>query len=223
MTARTILAVVLAFPLALDPVLAAVPIIGVIIHANRAHIGNASASVGSTLYDGDHLSTDDGGEVGIRTRAALLRLDAHTSVRLESEEPVQRTSVELSSGTLVFSTARASAAEIRADGALIRPASDQQTLAEVRVVGAKQLVVLARRGALEFSYQGQSQIISEGMSYRVILDPPDETAADSRGNDRRNKTPPDRRRPAFLLIPILVAAGVTAFAIHEALESPDKP
>ena len=39
--------------------------LGMVTHAERAHVGEAAASAGSTIFDGDQLSTEAGGALRI--------------------------------------------------------------------------------------------------------------------------------------------------------------
>lgn len=220
MKAHSLLAAAFALLLANSAAPADIGVIGVVTQASRAHIGNGSASAGSTLYDGDRLSTEAGGQVGIRGSGTLLRLGAETNVTLRRDPTQKRTSVELASGAVVFSTLSASAFEIRADGAIIRAAADQPTVADVRVVSSKSLMVVARLGTLEFSYGGQVEAIPEGASYRVVLDPTEHSAADH-GTSQGDQ--PQLKKPKFLFIAVAAIAVATGIAVHEALESPDKP
>lgn len=220
MTTRSLLAVTLALLLANGAAPADIGVIGVVTQASRAHIENGSASVGSTLYDGDRVSTEAGGQLGIRGSGTLLRLGAETNVTLHRDAGHKSTLVELASGAVVFSTLSASAFEIRADGALIRPAADQPTVADVTVLSSKSLMVVARRGILEFSYGGQVETIPEGASYRVVLDPEEHSAADH-GTSQGDQPP--LKAPKFLFIAVAAIGVTTGIAVHEALESPDKP
>ena len=117
--------------------------------------------------------------------------------------------MDLTAGTLVFSTARAAATEIGASKASIRSAADIPTVGQITAVAPKLLYVYARRNSLRFSYHDESETIVEGESYRVVLDPTeDDTAAkpDSEHSGRK----PNRRRRGFLFF--LIGAGAAAAA-----------
>ena len=201
-------------------------VLGVVVEAYRAHLGGSAVSPGATVYDGDHFSTEEGGELRLRCKAALLEL-AEKSVALvrHAEGGAQGlgAEAELAQGTLVFSTARAGELEIEAREARIRPAGNGRTVAQVSVIGPKELHIYARRGAVLFSYQGESKTIAEGESYEVILDPPED------GSEKRQTTQKGGRPPkAFLLV--AGGAGAAAAAVilyknheHKEMESPDRP
>jgi len=136
---------------------------------------------------------------------------------------------DLAGGSLVFSSALASAMEIRAREARIRAAGNVPTVAQISVVGPKELRVTARRGALEVTYRDETERIPEGASYRVLLDPSPidiPYAANGRGPGSWPATPPKRSGKTgkgLLLIAAGAAASITIWVMHEAWESPDSP
>ena len=222
MIGRRILVTTLAFSLAGIPALARVTALGVITQASGANLSTAQASAGTTLYDGDHLSTSENGTLRVRSKGASLYLGPQSGITFRSVPATSdSTEADLTQGTATFSALQPGAIEINADQASIRPSSGMPTMAQVTIVGPKELRVYARRGALEFSYKGETEIIPEGADYRVVLDPPEEAARDH-SNDQPIKEP-GRRRKTFIFI-LLGAAGAIAFwTAHQALESPDRP
>jgi hypothetical protein len=192
-------------------------------HAERAHVGEAAASAGSTIYDGDRLSTEAGGVLRITGLAVTLQLNAQSTLLFrQPASPEGSIVAELSSGTLVFSVARAGNIAVVADDALIRRVADASTIAQIRVVNPKELRIYAQRGALELSYHGESEVIPEGAAYRVLLDPSEkDLGVTSESEDAGEK--PAKLRPKFLLFAIGVAAGVAIPMLTRNFESPDKP
>ncbi len=205
--------------------------IGTIVQAQGAQLGSGAASRGATVFDGDVLGTDTDGALRLRAGVALVYLGGRSGAKLRRAAGGLQT--ELLAGTVVLSSAQVSAMEILVTGAQIRPSADGPTVAQVTLAGPKELHILARRGALQFSYGGESEMIPEGASYRVVLDPSEEMAAAElmsaqgpQGAGTRQYDPPKkpkRRRRAFIFLLWGSAAAVTAIVIHEALESPDGP
>ncbi|GAC1619955.1 MAG: hypothetical protein PVS2B2_05450 [Candidatus Acidiferrum sp.] len=197
--------------------------LGTVVSADRAHIGSASASVGTTLYEGDYLSTDQLGNVQLRAGAARLHLSPSTMVLLSEDGGAP--SAVLSAGTATFSTANSKAFSLHASTATIRPKSDMPTIAQVTFVNSKEFIVHTTRGPVSVTVEDETQIIPEGNSYRVVLDPP--AAAEPQGPQGAGtyKSRPPRRagRSHFMVIVIAATAAVTWFAVSEALESPDRP
>ena len=197
---------------------AGIAALGVITQASGAHYNASSVSTGATVYDGDRLSTEAEGLLQFRAPSALVYLPGLSGVTLHGL--ANGTQAELRSGSLVFSTSRAAAMEVLANEAFIRPAADVPTVAQITILGPKELQVTARRGALKFSYHSETERIAEGASCRIVLDP-QETAHGSSKN--QNLTPPDRPPKGFRILIITGIGWVTEWAVHEALESPDRP
>ena len=197
---------------------------GIVIHAERSHIGEAAASPGSTIFNGDRLSTEPGGVLRVSFASLMFQLGSQSSIVVgHAVDPRRAVSAELLSGTLIFSAAPASDVVVKANEALLRPSVEVPTVAQIRVVGHKELRICAQRGQLNFSYQGESEAISEGTTYRVLLDPsPAEVAAAARSGQVKPPAKP-RHHIKFILIAIAVAAGIAIPVIIHHLESPDTP
>jgi hypothetical protein len=224
---RALIAVLLSYVMVVMPVMGSTPaVVGTITSAAGARVGAATASTGSTVFQGDHLSTDIAGTIQVRTGAARLRLSEKSSASLDTSEGTP--TATLLSGTAVFSTANAKAFALHAATALIRPESDQPTVAQVTYVGPKELRVRSTRGSLTITVDGETQIVPEAAAYRVILDPdsyyasaPDQGPVGVGGG--KNRGPRKAGRSRFLLIAIVVTGVVTGVALYKALESPDSP
>jgi len=192
-------------------------------HAERAHVGEAAASAGSTVFDGDQLSTEVGGALRITGASLRLQLDAQSILTLRRPADAENSmEADLASGTLVFSAARNGGITVVADDATIRPAASAATVAHIRVVNPKELRICAQRGALEFSYHGENEVIPEGAAYRVLVDPSEKELAafsDSEGGKKKAGKPHTK----FLLLVIAIAAGVTIPVLMPHFESPDRP
>jgi hypothetical protein len=180
--------------------------LGMVTHAERAHVGEAAATAGSTIYEGDRLSTDEGGILRVTIPTLTLQLNARTTlVVLGPARPEGDIEARLASGTLVFSAAQTGNVVVTANDALIRRAANVPTTAQIRVVNRRELRIYAQRGALEFSYHGESEGIAEGKAYRVLLDPSEKEAV-ALESEPRDKTPA-RVHYKFLFSVIGIAAG----------------
>src|SRR5258708_8561820 len=150
---RKLVAVAAATLLVGGPSPAKIEPLGIVTHAERAHLGEGAASTGSTIYDGDRLSTEAGGVLRITGLGLTLQLDAQSTLLLRHPAtPEGNIVAELSSATLLFSMARTGNIEVVGNDALISPTATAPTTPQIRVVNAKELRIYARRGALEFSY-----------------------------------------------------------------------
>ena len=225
---RPLLSILLVFAIAAGelPVHAVgVSPLGVVTQAAGANINSGGVSAGATVFDGDSFTTTSTGLLRVRAGAAQFYLAGQSNLKLHTAPG--GTLAQLSGGTLVFSSARANAMEVEVAQAHIRPASDQPTVAQISVAGPKEIDVRATRGSLQFSYNGESQIIPEGSAYRFVLDPPEDTmfpaSASPAFPDQKGPKPPGHPNKKFLYFIIGTAAFISYIAIDEALESPSKP
>jgi len=218
---RRILAMTLAFLLtgiSLPAQPSGTSVLGVVTRATAAHFDASKVSVGATVYDGDRLSTESEGLLQFRGAGALLYLPGLSGVTLHGL--ANGTQAQLRTGSLVFSTSNAAAMEILADEAFIRPAGDGPTVAQVTILGPKELQITARRGALNFSYRNETEKIAEGTACRILLDSPE---AAPRPFPPQGPLKAGHESRSFKIVVIVAAAWITEWAVHEALESPDRP
>jgi hypothetical protein len=208
---------------------ASAPALGTITSAFRANVGTATATIGTTVFSGDKLSTDHVGTLQVRAGAARLMLSASSMATVSDLNGTP--SAMLQQGTAIFSTANAKAFVLRASTAEIRPQTDAPTIGQVTYVNSKELIVRSTRGSLAVSVDGETQYVSEGMAYRVILDPDsylDAAAAPGQGPagaGAKGMGGPPRKagRSRFLMLAIIVTSVATGVALYEVVQSPDKP
>jgi len=212
---------------------------GTVVTAERARIGSGPISVGATVFGGDRLFTDEAGSVQVRAGAARLLLSSASVAMLAKDDASPAAS--LTRGTAIFSTASSKAFALHVGSMTIRPETDQPTVAQVSVVGPKQLMVRSTRGSVTVAVDDDVRVIPEGMSYRIVLDPsPSELAAVDRetadadmdaspaqgpqgvGAGKR-KAPRRAGRNRFIWFAIGIAGVATFFSVYEALQSPSKP
>lgn len=200
--------------------------LGTVVSADRAHVGTATASAGSTVFAGDKLNTEQAGSLQIRAGAARLVLTGSSRVVWGADDGAP--SATLTGGTAAFSTANAKAFVLHAGTAVFRPRDNQPTVANVTLLNPTELVVRCSRGALLIGVDDDVRVIPEGTAYHVILDPdaaipagaiPAPAAAASWGQNQPIKA----GKSKFIWYAIAFTAIVTAFAIWEACESPDRP
>lgn len=194
---------------------------GTVLLAERAHIGMAPASAGTTVFGGDTIRTDQLGNIQIRAEAARLMLRESSSATISELNGTP--SATLLGGTAVFSTGFANAFALRAATAEIRPQNDGPTIAEVSIISSKELIVRSARGALTITVDGETQVVPEATAYRVIFD--QEAIPVSQGAVTKDIGGPPRKagRSHYYVVAIIVASVLTYFAVDEVFESPDKP
>jgi hypothetical protein len=89
---RAIFAAALSVTLATAPLMGAptATVLGTVVTAERAHVDDGIASVGTTVFGGDRLSTEDQGSVQIRAGAARLLLLSASSATINDSEGRRR-------------------------------------------------------------------------------------------------------------------------------------
>jgi hypothetical protein len=226
---RAIFAAALSVTLATAPLMGAptASVLGTVVTAERAHVDDGIASIGTTVFAGDKLSTEDQGSVQIRAGAARLLLLGASSAMVNDSEGTP--SAKLLLGTATFSTGNARAFTLYASKAAIRAQSDAPTIGQVRLLNAKELLVTSKRGPLSVTVDGETQTIEDGKAYHVYLDP-DMTAAQGpagagggQGPSGRGGSPLKAGRSRFLIVVVAATAIATYFAVSESLESPSRP
>ncbi len=221
---KNILALLVSFSLLTTPVWAAPSSsLGTVVYADRARVGAAQASVGTTVFSGDRLSTEQAGSVQVRAGAARLLLSSASIATFSQDDATPAATLTLGSAT--FSTANSKAFALHVASAVIRPNSNQPTIGQVTVLNPKELIVKSTRGSLSIAVEDDVREIPEGAAYRVVLDP---NAADPQGprgaGTKGNDRPPIKAaRSKFIWYAIGVTAAITVFALHEVFESPDRP
>jgi hypothetical protein len=225
---RALSAAVLSLSLMGLPVWGATPNVaplGTVIAAEHAHVGEANASVGTTVYGGDKLSTELQGSVQLRAGAARLLLMSSSSVVVNDSDGAP--SAKLLLGTATFSTGNAHAFTLFASTAAIRPQTDSPTIGQVTRLDDKELLVTARRGGLVVTVEDETQVVKEGESYRVLLDPAPQDPAGAGGSQGpasgSGGGPLKAGRSRFLIVATVLIGVGTGIAIYEAFESPDHP
>lgn len=200
---------------------AATPAFGTVVSADRAHVGTAAASVGTTVVSGDSLDTDKFGSLQVRAGAARLMLSSASHVTWAMEDGAA--SATLMNGTAMFSTANAKAFTLHAVNAQIRPNSDGPTIGSVQILSPKELAVSCTRGSLAISVEDDTKIVAEGTAYRVVLDPDDPPAQDTNNPPPVQGKPKKSGRDRFLMYLIIFGGAAAAVGLFFAFESPDKP
>jgi hypothetical protein len=220
MIIRRFLTLVMAGFLTLGSLAAGPTVLGVAVAANRVHLNTTTVTTGATVYDGDRFFTEAGGLLRVQSGPAILELaEASAACVRKQAKGAQGLEAELGKGTLAFSAVRADSLNVIALGANIRPAADTRTVARITVTGPRELRISARRGALQFSYRGETETLAEGRCYGVLLDSPEENSK------KDGHLAPIRWPKAFKIVIIGEAAAVVALGIYEWRESvsPDRP
>ena len=222
---RSLVAVVLSAAFVITPVFGApVSGLGMVVYADHANVGSAAASVGSTVFGGDKLFTSPNGSLQVRAGAARFLLAGSSSAILLQEDA--SSAAILTSGSATFSTANANAFALHVFTALIRANTNEPTIGQVTVLGRNEMVVKSTRGELACTVDGETRVIREGESFRVVLDgaaAADQEPAGNGGKNGSGRSPRRAGRSKAVYYIVGAVTVLTVFALHEALESPDRP
>jgi hypothetical protein len=213
--------------------------LGLVAKSVSAHLGNAAASEGATVYSGDYLSTEDTGSLLVRVGALSLELQASSAAHIYRAP--YGAIVELNHGTVIYTTPGGhDNIVIVASDVRVTPVLSLADLGRVSMDDPCNITVYSQRGQVNVQVGSESRLVEEGKAYRVrpeneisyreYLSP---DASDyHRYHDHRPCAPLEMVKGKLPLAPgqsrfVYVAAGVTAgvtwWAVSEALESPARP
>lgn len=190
--------------------------LGSVILAEGARLDNTDAVVGSTVFSGDQMDTNQAGKIRLRLGAAQLYLLANSSITL-GDSPEASAAI-LNSGTVGFATTGDRPVEVEIRKTTIRSKGPSPSNGEVRLINDKEFVVSSFHGVLEVNVDGDIHLVNEGAALRVLLDPDGDEAANSAVPGAQSGHVPivKRRRAAFYLIPI-GAAGIASYFVYDKL------
>jgi hypothetical protein len=146
--------------------------LGVVLTSDRAIVSQVPAQPGTSLFDGDALSTDSKGSLRVRLGNSQLLLGANTAVHLHAS-PGQVHAV-LQQGVLRFSVV-GQPLTLQALAAIIRP--EESSSGEVLIVGPQEFQIGSSKGNLDVDIDGDSRVVSEATAYDVTLVPADADAS----------------------------------------------
>jgi hypothetical protein len=151
------------------------PPLAIIALAEHAHIGQLNASNGTTVYPGDSLDTEPGGELRLAVGAGQVYLLSDSAANLNRKGTVLRASIVR--GTVGFSSLRGQQFVIDTREGVVHAANGVPAYGQVTITGAKDFVVSAYTGSLVVERGDQRLLVNAGQSYYVSLvsgaDPPD--------------------------------------------------
>lgn len=221
---QRLLAITMTAFLANFPGSAKPDVLGRIAQADHASLGSQTASEGTSIFDGDKLSTGAEGSMHVVVGDTLVYLADQSSIIVHdsSSRAAKEFEAELISGTVALSATALNTSVIVASEARVRPVTQSRGVVQVRLVAPHELIVFARRGSAEICYRGECETIPDGKSYRVLLNSSDGVPPGVPGAKG-----PGRTGKALVLIVVSVTvAGVIAALwgrSQRGVESPDHP
>jgi hypothetical protein len=185
---------------------------GVVLQASNANLSGSPVVNGATIFSGDTLSTVNAGALRARFGSSQIYLFPNSNVSVTQSS--NGVSAALSSGTILMSSGSGETYSVLADGAVVRPKPGSQSIAQITWVSPTELMLLSRRGDLQVTMGDETQTVSEGSSYKMMISPAAQPAASPAAQPAASSG-----SNSFVLVAVLVIAGGTAAAIAIACES----
>ena len=197
--------------------------LGILTQAYDAHLNEAAAFPGLSVFEGEDISTEAEGRLGVRVGRTTVVLAGSSGATLHGIDG--GTHVDLTAGTISFSSTENGIVEIHAEEAFLRPEKNQLTQAEVTILAPGVLQIRARRGDLAFRYREEFQVLPKGATYRIYLDSPAEPQGTAISGEQKSH----RLRKVSYFVVGTAGGGLTAWGALEfthsgtGIESPAKP
>jgi hypothetical protein len=185
---------------------------GVVLQSASARLNTTEASVGTTIFDGDRMETQEKGALSLRSGPVQLTLSESSTVWMNHENSVLIPTLQR--GKVTFRAETGTAVEIRADDVRVRPHSPVLTVGEVTLQDCD-ILVTARTQSLEVTAGKETKILEEGKTYRVVRK--------GACGAVQNRTPLAVGQSRFFVVPVAVASGILIWSVQKGLESPDRP
>jgi hypothetical protein len=185
---------------------------GVVLQSASARLNSVDAIVGTTIFDGDRMETDEKGALSVRSGQVQLTLPQQSTVWMNHENLILAPTLQR--GTVTFRADTGTGVEIKADDVRVKPHSPVLTVGEVTLQDCDVLVT-ARTQSLEITAGKETKILEEGKTYRVVR-------KDACGA-ALNHPPPAVGQSRFVLLPAVIAGVILIWGVNKGLESPDRP
>ncbi len=201
--------------------------LGMVTQAMDAQLGTAQASVGTTVYPGDSLVTDEHGSIRLRVGGGQFYLLSSSAATLSQNGNAVLASV--SRGTVGFSSTQDDQFALEIPEGILRAAPGEPAYGQVTITGPSEVVISAYRGSLILDNDGEMHTVPAGKSYRVTMDlepaAPSAEPQDPEGaKTRRDKIVSPRRRHLVFDMIMVGGAGAIGYVLWRYLpESMYKP
>ncbi|MGD0304748.1 MAG: hypothetical protein ABSC71_07960 [Candidatus Acidiferrales bacterium] len=199
--------------------------VGHVVQTVDAEVDQSKLTVGTTLYNGDTITTAADGSMLASLRSSQLAMDPSSQAALEL--CTDELHVLVYYGTVNFTAAAADHVEFIISQGIVKPLDGQTASGRISVVSEREAVVSATHGSLVVDDDGKRTTISEGQSYRITLggDPRDYAPSTGCAGAEQNTKMihPTQRNLIFDLIVAGGAAGAGYALWQLNTVSPSKP
>jgi hypothetical protein len=198
--------------------------LGLVTQAQMAQLGDAKATIGTTVYPGDTLATEQGGLLRLKVGGSQIYLLSSSSATLSSN--TTNISAKVVRGTVGISTTGSEQVALEIPEGILRSANGEPTYGQVTITGPNEVVITAYSGALVLDNDGDLHTIPAGKTYRVTMDlvasdsQPAQEAAGAETNNHHDVKAPRHRHLVFDAI-MIGGTAIVAYALYEKFtESP---
>jgi len=188
----TLGAIALALPLLAAPAFAKPDApLGVVMLGNRANVGLAAAASGTSVYNGDTLTTDASGTLRVRFGGAQIMLGPSTTVDLHEQDGM--VDVILRQGNVRFAGMPGSPIEVHVLQALVRTNPNAAATGQVAVVNSREFQVASEKGDFDCNVNGEDHVISAPHAYDLKINAMPLLGAGAPASAAGGFTPPARQ------------------------------
>ena len=201
--------------------------LGILTLAYGAHLNASHAFAGLSVFDGERVSTDADGKIGVRIGASMITLAEQSGATLQRAGDGAH--VDLDVGSVYLWSAESNPLEVHVEGALLRPHGTHRVQAQVLMFAPKILQITTRQGSIDFSYGKEVRVLPERQTYRIYLELEDDPRSATDGGSATGKAGLSTGTKVAYFIVAGAGAGFAAWGIHDLIqshngvESPAKP
>jgi hypothetical protein len=201
--------------------------LGFVTQALEAHLGTANVAIGTTVYPGDTLATDEGGTVRLRVGGSQFYLLSSSAATLSAN--TNEVSALVARGTVGFSSNGTDQLALEIPQGILRAANGQPCYGQVTILSPLEVIISAYRGTLVLDNDGELHEIPAGKSYKVTMDlepasQPQKPAGAETGagvNPKQHRA--KRRRLVFDLILVSMLGAASWALYYELSMTPSAP
>jgi hypothetical protein len=213
--------------------------LGIVTKASAAHIGNAAAADGATVYSGDYLSTEDNGALQVRVGSLSLELQGNSAAHIY-RAPYGAV-VELNRGKAVYATPGGHEnLVIVASDVRVTPVLSLADFGRVSIDDPCKVTVSSERGQVDVHVGSESKLVEQGKAFRVAAEDsisyrdylsPDDNDYHNHHEHKpcaayetvKGHAPIAPGQSRFLYVAVGTVALIGALTIPKAFESPNRP